>query len=87
VLGIEPAIEALEIARERLQGRAVQFVQGDAKQLAHVVTDADLVFLCNAFHLIPDKPDAVRKIMSVLSPGGYFACNSIFFNWRPDSRG
>jgi ubiquinone/menaquinone biosynthesis C-methylase UbiE len=79
VLGIEPATEALGIARERLQGRAVQFVHGDAEQLAHVVTAADMVFLCNALHLIPDKPDAVRKIMSVLVPGGYFACNSTFF--------
>ena len=79
VLGIEPATEALEIARERLQGRAVQFVQGDADQLAHIVTDADAVFLCNALHLIPDKPDVVRKITSVLAPDGFFACNSTFF--------
>lgn len=79
VLGIEPATEALEIARERLQGRAVQFVQGDANQLAHIVTDADAVFLCNALHLIPDKPDVVRKITSALAPDGFFACNSTFF--------
>jgi ubiquinone/menaquinone biosynthesis C-methylase UbiE len=79
VIGIEPATEALEIARERLQGRAVQFVQGDADQLARVVTDADAVFLCNALHLIPDKPDVVRKITSVLAPDGFFACNSTFF--------
>ena len=79
VLGIEPATEALGIARERLQGRAVQFVHGDAEQLADVVPAADMVFLCNAFHLIPDKPAAVRRIMSVLAPGGFFACNSSFF--------
>ena len=79
VISIEPAIEALEIARERLQGRAVQFVQGDADQLARVVKDADVVFLCNALHLIPDKPDVVRKIASVLAPDGFFACNSTFF--------
>ena len=79
VLGIEPATEALGIARERLQGRAVLFVHGDAEQLAHVVPAADMVFLCNAFHLIPDKPAAVRTILSVLAPGGFFACNSSFF--------
>jgi SAM-dependent methyltransferase len=79
VLGIEPATEALEIARERLQVRAVRFVQGDADQLARIVTDADAVFLCNALHLIPDKPDVVRKITSVLAPDGFFACNSTFF--------
>jgi ubiquinone/menaquinone biosynthesis C-methylase UbiE len=79
VLGTEPAPEALAIARERLQGRAVQFVPGDVEQVARVVTDAHLVFLCNALHLIPDKSDAVRKIASVLAPGGFFACNSTFF--------
>ena len=79
VLAIEPATEALEIARERLQGRVVQFVQGDADQLASAVRDADAVFLCNALHLIPDKPDAVQKIASVLAPDGFFACNSTFF--------
>ncbi len=79
VIGIEPATVALEIARERLRDRAVQFVQGDADQLARVVTDADAVFLCNALHLIPDKPDVVRKITSVLAPDGFFACNSTFF--------
>jgi len=79
VLGIEPSHEALQLARERLQGRAVQFIHGDADQLTHIVPDVDLVCLCNAIHLIPDTPDAVHKIMSTLSPGGYFACNTTFF--------
>jgi ubiquinone/menaquinone biosynthesis C-methylase UbiE len=79
VISIEPAIEALEIARERLQGSAVQFVQGDADQLACAVTDANAAFLCNAIHLIPDKSDVIHKIMSVLAPDGFFACNSTFF--------
>ncbi len=79
VLGIEPASEALELARERLQGQAVQFIHGDADQLAHIVTDVNLVCLCNAIHLIPDTPDALHKIVSALAPGGYFACNTTFF--------
>lgn len=79
VLSIEPATEALAIARERLQGRAVQFVQGDADQLTRLGLDADAVFLCNALHLIPDKPGVIRTIMSVLAPDGFFACNSTFF--------
>jgi ubiquinone/menaquinone biosynthesis C-methylase UbiE len=79
VLGIEPAGDALAIARERLQGRAVRFVQGDADQLAHVVTDADMVFLCNTLHLMPEKSAVVRTIASVLAPGGFLACNSTFF--------
>jgi len=47
--------------------------------LAHLGSNADAVFLCNALHLIPDKPDVVRKITSVLAPDGFFACNSTFF--------
>jgi ubiquinone/menaquinone biosynthesis C-methylase UbiE len=48
VLGIESVSEALQVARQRLLGRTVQFVQGDADQLAHLATDADVVFLCTA---------------------------------------
>jgi ubiquinone/menaquinone biosynthesis C-methylase UbiE len=79
VLGIEPASEALEIARERLQGQAVQFIHGDADQLTHIIPDVDLACLCNAIHLIPDTPDVVHKIASALTPDGYFACNTTFF--------
>jgi predicted O-methyltransferase YrrM len=79
VLGIEPASEALAIARERLQGRPVQFIQGSAEELAHLVRNADMVFLCNALHLMPEKADVVRTIASVLAPGGFLACNSTFF--------
>jgi ubiquinone/menaquinone biosynthesis C-methylase UbiE len=79
VFSIEPASEALELARERLQGRGVQFIHGDADQLTRIVPDVDLVCLCNAIHLIPDKPEVVHKIMSALAPGGYFACNTTFF--------
>ncbi len=79
VVGIEPSTAALAIARERLQGRAVRFVRGDADELARVGPDADAVFLCNAIHLIPEKGDAVVKIRRVLGPGGCFACNSTFF--------
>lgn len=79
VVGIEPSHEALALAGERLHGREVQWVQGDADELARVAMDVDMVFLCNAIHLIVDKPDAVLKIRRVLGPGGCFACNSAFF--------
>jgi SAM-dependent methyltransferase len=79
VFSIEPDNEALEVARERLRERDVQFVHGDTEQVVHLVTDAELVFLCNAVHLIPEKADAIRKIASALTPGGYFACNTTFF--------
>jgi ubiquinone/menaquinone biosynthesis C-methylase UbiE len=80
VIGIEPSAEAIDIARERLRGREVRFEQGDADHLASIVSGADAIFFCNAIHLVPDKPDAVKKITHALGQGGFFACNSSFFD-------
>ena len=80
VIGVEPSVEAIDIARQRLQGPGVQFEQGDADHLANLVTDADEIFFCNAIHLVPDKADVLQKIARSLRPGGFFACNSSFFD-------
>jgi len=79
VIGVEPSPEALGLARERLRGRSVEFVQGDADQLAAVVSDADAAFCCNAIHLVPDKGEAIGQVARALAPGGVFACNTTFF--------
>jgi ubiquinone/menaquinone biosynthesis C-methylase UbiE len=79
VVGVEPSFEAIDVARERLTGRDVRFVQGDSSSLAEVVPSVDAVFFCNAIHLVPDKQDAVAAIAHVLGPRGFFACNSSFF--------
>ena len=80
LVAVEPSPEALAIARERLQGREVEFVQGDAGQLAEIVSRADAAFFCNAIHLVRDKRDVLSRLAGVLSPGGYLACNSTFFD-------
>ena len=80
VIGVEPSFEAIDVARERLTGRAAQFEQGDIDRLAELSQGADAIFFCNAIHLIPDKPATVTKIASALAPGGFFACNSSFFD-------
>jgi ubiquinone/menaquinone biosynthesis C-methylase UbiE len=80
LVAVEPSAEALAIARERLQGRNVMFVQGDANHLAGAVSQADAAFFCNAIHLVPDKRDVLGNLAGVLAPGGYLACNSTFFN-------
>jgi ubiquinone/menaquinone biosynthesis C-methylase UbiE len=79
VIGVEPSFEAIDVARERLAGRDVRFVRGDAETLAEVAPAADAVFFCNAIHLVPDKQDAVARIARVLGPRAFFACNSSFF--------
>jgi SAM-dependent methyltransferase len=79
VTGVEPSFEANDVARERLRGREVNFIQGDANDLARLVSDVDAAFFCNAIHLVPDKADAIRKVAAALAPGGLFAFNSSFF--------
>jgi ubiquinone/menaquinone biosynthesis C-methylase UbiE len=80
VTGVEPSFEANDVARERLRGREVSFIQGDANDLARLVSNVDAAFFCNAIHLVPDKEDAIRKVAAALAPGGLFAFNSSFFD-------
>ena len=79
VVGVEPSAEAIAIARENLERRGVTFIQGDADELKQAGSDIDIVFFCNAIHLVPDKSAALNKIVQVLSPQGFFACNSSFY--------
>ncbi|HEX8728331.1 MAG TPA: class I SAM-dependent methyltransferase [Ktedonobacterales bacterium] len=79
VTGVEPSTEAVEIARERLAGRQVEFIQGEADEVARLGAKADAAFFCNAIHLIPDKDDVITKLAAVLHPGGLLAINSSFY--------
>jgi ubiquinone/menaquinone biosynthesis C-methylase UbiE len=79
-VAIEPSPDALTIARERLAGREVEFIQGDADQFAGIGAQADAAFFCNAIHLVRDKRDVLGRLAQVLAPGGYLACNSTFFD-------
>jgi ubiquinone/menaquinone biosynthesis C-methylase UbiE len=80
LVAVEPSADAIVIARERLRGRDVEFVQGDADQLANVVSQADVAFFCNAIHIVRDKGDTLGRLAHVLAPGGSLACNSTFFD-------
>ena len=79
VVGVEPSAAAIQDAEQRLAGRSVSFVQGDAADLQRVGCDLDAVFFCNAIHLVPDKDAAVADIGRVLRSGGFFAANSSFY--------
>ena len=76
---IEPSNEARSLASGRLHDYEVQFVDGDADQLAQFAQSVDVVFCCNAIHLLPHQQDLMAKIAAVLVPGGFFACNTAFF--------
>jgi SAM-dependent methyltransferase len=77
---IEPSSEARALARERLHDRDVQIVDGDATHLAQCVQNVDLVFCCNAIHLLPRQPEVMAQVAASLAPGGFFACNTAFFD-------
>jgi ubiquinone/menaquinone biosynthesis C-methylase UbiE len=80
VVGVEPSADAIDVAEQRLAGRPVTFLQGDAADLGRAIGKADAVLFLNAIHLVPDKDAAVAEIASVLHPGGFFAANSAFYN-------
>ncbi|HEX9037936.1 MAG TPA: methyltransferase [Ktedonobacterales bacterium] len=79
VLGVEPSPEAIEIAARRLRGRPVEFIRGEASDLARLTQGADAVFFCNAIHLIPNKAEVIGMLASALRPGGFLAINSSFY--------
>jgi ubiquinone/menaquinone biosynthesis C-methylase UbiE len=82
IIGIDPSVEALRIARRCVQviGVKTEFIQGDATDLPDFVQEADATFFCNAIHLLPDKLTAFRQMAAILLPGGIFACNSTFYD-------
>jgi SAM-dependent methyltransferase len=83
-IDIDPAL--LEVARHRLveSGAAnCEFADGDAYDLSKLAKrPADLVFLANAFHGVPDRPKLARAVGSALKPGGLFAV----VNWHKRPR-
>jgi ubiquinone/menaquinone biosynthesis C-methylase UbiE len=80
-IDIDP--EMIAQAGTRLGGTPCQFLVGDAYHLAEMVaTPADLVFMANTFHGVPDKPRLARAVASTLTPGGRF----IVVNWHARPR-
>lgn len=87
LIGVDPSAEALRRAQKGMEemplerkGVKVDFIQGDATDLPHLIHNADAAFFCNAIHLLPDKLSAFRVMASILGPGGIFACNSGFYH-------
>jgi ubiquinone/menaquinone biosynthesis C-methylase UbiE len=86
VIAIDIDGKLLETARVRLDEASVTnctFVEGDAFAVATVVPQpADVVFLANAFHGVPDKQRLSREVRSVLKNGGLF----VIVNWHARPR-
>jgi Methylase involved in ubiquinone/menaquinone biosynthesis len=83
LIGVDPSAEALRLAQKNIDDLSfpvhVDFIQGESEDLPHLVHNADAAFFCNAIHLVPDKSGAFKQVVSILAPGGIFACNSSFY--------
>lgn len=56
------------------------FGEGDAGQLPFPDRSFDCVTICNAIHLIDDKPALLRSVARLLKPGGFFGFNTAFYS-------
>jgi ubiquinone/menaquinone biosynthesis C-methylase UbiE len=79
IVALDPSADALASARSRLAGSHldVRFVEGDESALTG---QADVLFLCNAIHLVENKEATIARIAEAVAPGGLFAFNSAFFS-------
>jgi len=82
VVAIDIDRRLLDIARIRLTEsglRNCDYVEGDAYEVARLTPrPANLVFMANAFHGVPDRPRLARAVHAALEPRGQFAV----VNWH-----
>lgn len=80
IIAVDRSTKALQRAAERLAGAPVTFLHGDFAGLDRLIEHADLIFFCNAIHLVAEKAELLQQIARRLSPGGVLACNTTFFD-------
>ena len=75
--------EMIAQARARLGATPCTLLVGDAYNLAAMVpSPADLVFMANTFHGVPDQSRLARAVAATLKPGSRF----ILVNWHDRPR-
>ncbi len=79
--GSNPSEPELDIARQRISDRRVEFVRGRAQDLPDVVADAQVVLMCNVIHQIPkaERSELFGRVWRALKPGGVFAFNTLYY--------
>lgn len=86
VVAVELDADLLARAGRRLrEGGATNalFIAADAYAIAALApAPADLVFMANAFHGVPDRPRLARAVRAALAPGGLF----VIVNWHQRRR-
>lgn len=82
-IDIDPVL--LEVARMRLAESGASnctFIAGDAFDLAKLAPPADLVFMANAFHGVPDRARLAHAVRAALKPADRF----VVVNWHKRPR-
>jgi SAM-dependent methyltransferase len=86
VIAIDIDCSMLNVARDRLTRAGAtncRLVEGDAYDLATLSGGpADVVFMANAFHGVPDQPRLAQAVRKTLKPDGRFAV----VNWHQRPR-
>jgi len=84
VWAIDLSAPLLAVAEQRAEHpERTSFIVGDAYDVANLVGEpADLVFLANSFHGVPDKARLANAVWHVLKPSGAF----VVLNWHARPR-
>lgn len=84
ILGVDPDLDAIEIAKRALKGIRgvpITFIQAEAEDFAAKIDQVvDALFFCNAFHLIHKKEQVLAEIHCTLREGGIFSFNTSFYD-------
>jgi ubiquinone/menaquinone biosynthesis C-methylase UbiE len=86
VTAIDIDRQFLDMARARLADGGIancEFVEGNAYDVDRLVSRrADLVFMANAFHGVPERTRLARAVANALVPHGHF----VIVNWHARPR-
>ena len=67
----------ISVARKRVHGRAVRFLEEDSSSISLPDSSADTVFMANSFHDM-DRDRAAKEITRILRPKGRI----VIVDWR-----
>ena len=86
VIGVDPAVASLDVARTKPDAGRVTWIDGDASALAGLPGEADLVVMtgnvAQVFVSDEDWSDTLAGVRAGLRPGGWF----VFETRRPEAR-
>ncbi len=77
VVGVDPDIERLEVARKKYSVRNVEYLHGTAEKIPSVNFKFDMVFSNHVLHWCKDKDLVLKQVSQCLKKGGMFAFVSV----------